>query len=122
MQEVADDIRAAGASLVAVSPQLPKYSKQVIKKHGLDYPVLADPGNNVASLYGLVFSLPEDLRTIYTSFGIELDRFNGDDLWRLPLPGRFIIGTDGVIQNVEVHPDYTRRPDPTRIVELLKTI
>lgn len=122
LQHVVDDIRQAQANLVAVSPQLPKYSKQVVKKHNLDFPVLADPNNRVASSYGLTFSLPGDLRDVYSSFGIELDRFNGNDLWQLPLPGRFIIGADRVIKSVEVHPDYTRRPDPTQIVELLSTI
>lgn len=122
LQQVVPDIRQTGANLVAVSPQLPKYSKQIVKKHNLEFPVLADPNNGVAGSYGLTFSLPDDLKTIYSGFGIELDRFNGNDLWQLPLPGRFIIGADRVIKNVEVHPDYTRRPDPTQIVKFLATI
>lgn len=117
-----EDIRQVGANLVAISPQLPKYSKQVVKKHNLDFPVLTDTNNDVANSYGLTFSLPEDLIEVYRGFGIDLDRFNGNDHWQLPLPGRFIIGKDGVIKSVEVHPDYTRRPDPAQIVDLLKEI
>lgn len=122
LQGIVEDIRHNGASLVAISPQLPKFSKQVVKKHHLDFPVLTDVNNEVASSFGLTFSLPKDLITIYSGFGIDLERFNGNDFWQLPLPGRFIIGTDGVIKSVEVHPDYTKRPDPDQIIDLLKSI
>jgi peroxiredoxin len=47
----------AGASLVAVSPQLEKISRQIVKKYGLTFPVLSDPGNQVAAIFGLKFAL-----------------------------------------------------------------
>lgn len=39
-------------------------------------------------------------------------RFNRDDSWTLPMPGRFVIGSDGMIAYAEVNPDFTRRPKP----------
>ena len=117
-----DQILATGATLVAVSPQLPKYSKQVVKKNNLKYPVLADIDNGVASLFGLTFTLPQQLQEIYSSFGIDLARFNGNESWQLPLSGRFIVDAQGVIREVEVHPDYTQRPDPEEIVKTLKKL
>lgn len=107
---------------MAVSPQLTKYSKQVVKKNGLGFPVLADSDNTLASLLGLTFSLPEDLKEIYSSFGIDLERFNGNSSWQLPLSGRFIVDKQGIIRDVQVDPDYTQRPDPTEILEILKTL
>ncbi len=48
-----------------ISPQLEKYNKQVAKKNRLTYSVLSDPDNVVAAKFGLVFTLPDDLRELY---------------------------------------------------------
>ena len=103
-----------------ISPQLEKYSTQVAKKHNLTFNVLCDQGNRVASQFGLVFSLPGDLRELYSGFGIDLERFNGDDSWTLPMPGRFILDQKGTIISADVNPDYTIRPEPGEIVEILR--
>ena len=42
--------------------------------------------------------------------------------WTLPLPGRFIMDGHGMISHVDVHPDYTIRPEPADIVKLLGSI
>ncbi len=117
-----DRILALGGTLVAISPQLNKYSKQVVKKNNLTFPVLADIDNSVASLFGLTFALPGELKKIYSGFGIDLSRFNGNDSWKLPMSGRFIINKDGIISSVEVHPDYTKRPDPSEIIGILQAL
>ena len=48
------DIRAAGATLVAVSPQTPDQSLTLAEQRELAFPVLSDAGNAVARDYGLV--------------------------------------------------------------------
>ena len=104
-----------------ISPQLEKYSKQVAKKHNLTFSVLGDAGNRVASKFGLAFTLPDDLRELYRKFGIDLERFNGDSSWSLPMPARYILDADGQIIQADVHPDYTRRPEPEDILKILRT-
>ena len=83
------------------------------------FEMLRDPGNEVAARYGLVFTLPEDLRQIYLGFGIDLARGNGDGTWRLPIPARFVIDRLGIIRAVDADPDYTRRPEPAQTVQSL---
>ena len=111
-----------GASLIAISPQLSKYSKQVVSKNKLTFPVLTDEHNGYATQLGLNFILPEKLQNVYTTLGIDLQRFNGNDSWVLPMPGRFIIDTNGIVRNTEVHPDHTLRPEPTEIIDLIKSL
>ncbi len=84
------------------------------------FEMLRDFGNHVAEKFGLVFTLPDDLREIYTKFGIDLARGNGDGTWRLPVPARFVIDGRGIIRSVDADPDYTRRPEPARTVEILQ--
>nr|WP_267313774.1 redoxin domain-containing protein [Desulfosediminicola flagellatus] len=111
-----------GGSFIAISPQLSKYTQQVVKKNNLTFPVLVDADNGYAEKLGLTFPLPEKLKEVYKGFGIDLERFNGNNSWKLPMSGRFIIASDGIIRSTEVHPDHTIRPEPKEIVDLLKSI
>ena len=85
----------------------------------LSFELLRDLGNQVAEAYGLVFTLPEDLRAIYRKLGIDLAQGNGDGTWRLPIPARFVIDRQGLIRAVDADPDYARRPEPARTIEIL---
>ena len=107
--------------MVVISPQLEKYTRQMAKKHHLTFSVLGDPGNKVAGLFGLVYRLPDDLRELYQNFGIDFNRFYGNDSGTLPMPGRFIINGRGTIIHADVHPDYTKRPEPKDIPTILKS-
>lgn len=115
-------MKELGGSIVAICPQLNKYTKQVVKKHELTFPVLADIDNRYAEKLGLNFALPEKLKELYGGFGIDLERFNGNDTWELPMPARFLVDTRGVIRGTEVHPDHTIRPEPSDIVDFIKSL
>src|SRR5262249_56682278 len=88
----------------------------------MDFAMLRDFGNRVAEAYGLVFTLPDDLRAIYLKFGIDLARGNGDGTWRLPMPARFVIDGTGVIRAADVDPDYTKRTEPAETVAVLRQL
>ena len=105
---------------MAISPQLPENSAKIARRHKLAFDVLSDAGNAWARRMGLVYTLPDDLRGAYEAFGIDLSRFNGDDSWELPLPGRFVVAGDGTIVHRDVDPDYTHRPEPAETVERLR--
>ena len=83
---------------------------------------MSDPGNLIAKAYGLVHTLPEDLRKIYLQFGIDLPKHNGDDTWTLPLPARYIIDRKGIVRYAEVNVDHTVRPEPESTIAALKEL
>jgi peroxiredoxin len=114
------EITAVGATLAVISPQVARTPRETEEPKAMDFAMLRDFGNRVAEAYGLVFTLPDDLREIYVKFGIDLARGNGDGTWRLPIPARFVIDRQGVIRAVEADPDYTRRPEPAQTVEILE--
>jgi len=105
---------------VVISPQVARTPRETEDPKPLPFEVLRDFGNRVAEAYGLAFTLPEDLREIYLKFGIDLARGNGDGTWRLPVPARFVIDGQGIIRAVDADPDYTRRSEPARTVEILE--
>ncbi len=115
-------IREAGASLVAISPQSAPNSRKSVRTNNLEFPILSDPRNEVAASFGLRFRLPDYLIELYKQLQNELPAFNGDDSWTLPMPGRFVIGQDGMIRYAEVNPDYTRRPEPEDLLPALRPV
>jgi peroxiredoxin len=66
-QQVLGEITALGGRLVAISPQLPDGSLSTAEMNKLSFDVLSDVGNCVARSFGLVYSLPDELRAALTS-------------------------------------------------------
>lgn len=119
LEEVRPEIEARGASLVAISPQTQANSRKSQCDNKLGFPILSDPGASLANAFGLRFALPDDLIEVYRQFGNDLAKINDDPSWVLPMPARYVIGTNGVIAYAEVNPDYTRRPDPSELLPVL---
>ncbi|OQR30204.1 alkyl hydroperoxide reductase [Pseudomonas sp. Bc-h] len=109
-----------GASLVAISPQIQANSRKSVRQNHLSFPILSDAKSQVAEAFGLRFKLPDYLVDLYKGFGNDLPTFNDDPSWVLPMPGRFVIGQDGLIKYAEVNPDYTQRPEPTDLLPALR--
>ena len=123
LQEALPAIIERGAQLIAISPQSQLNSLKSERDNKVTFPILSDPGNEVAARFGLRFKLPDYLIELYRdSFKNDLSRTNGDSSWTLPMPARYVIGTDGVIAYAEVSPDYTRRPDPEELLPALSAL
>ena len=116
------DITAAGATLVAVSPQTPDNSLSTVEKNELTFVVLSDVDNVVANQYGLVFQLPKSLHPIYANFGIDIPAHNGDTTYQLPVPATYVIAPDGTVFHAFLNADYTKRLDPVDILATLRKL
>lgn len=122
LQQVLPDIKRLGAQLVAIAPETPDNSLSTKEKAELSFTVLSDSGNSVARKFGLVFTLPEYLRPIYQEFGIDLNAYNGDDTFELPVPATYVVDTHGAIVHAFVNVDYTQREDPETILAVLQKL
>jgi len=122
LQQRLAEINTAGAQLVAISPQLPDKSIDQVNNSQLTFEVLSDTGNLLAKECGLVFTLPESLRSIYDAWKIDIPDYNGDSSFELPIPASYIIDTTGKVHYAHVDMDYTRRLEPDIIIEQLKSI
>jgi peroxiredoxin len=119
LQAALPEIEARGASLIAISPQTAPNSRKSQRDNMLTFPILSDDRSQVAAAYGLRFSLPDYLVELYKGFKNDLPTFNDDPAWVLPMPARYVIGSDGIIAYAEVNPDYTQRPDPSELLPVL---
>ena len=116
------EIKSLGATLVAISPQVPEKSLATAEENKVSFEVLSDVGNKVARQFGLVFTLPERLRRLYKKFGADVAAANGDESYELPLAATYVIGVDGIIRYAFVDTDYTKRLEPEEVVKVLKKI
>lgn len=108
-----------GAELVVLSPQKSEFSAAMVKSYRIAFPMLRDFHNEVAAKFGVAFTLPDYLDALYRKFGDDPVAWNDTETWQLPMPSRFIIDQNGTIVDVEVNPDYTVRPEPETILEVL---
>ena len=115
-------MEGAGGSLTLISPQTPQNTRRTVNRFKLSVDLLSDAGNQVAREYGLVWELPEDLREVYLRFGTDLEEYNGDGSWTLPMPARYVIDGEGIVRWASVSPDYTMRPDPIATIEALRAL
>lgn len=111
------------ATMVSISPQVPQFNKQIIERQRLNFDLSSDSGNEIANQFGLRWEMVNPLKEVYDNkFNIKLPQYNGDDSWTLPVPARFVVGTDGLIKYAEYSVDYTKRPNPDVLIDVLKTL
>lgn len=120
LQKHLKSINAAGASLVAISPEAPDETAKTVKKSQLGFYVLSDVKGEVAKSFGLTFPLPKDLVGVYKKFGIELDKVNATKKWELPLSATYIVDSDGKIVYSFVEADYRKRAETSELVTILQ--
>jgi peroxiredoxin len=119
-QQVLPDLKAAGASLVAISPEKPDDTLSTAEKNALTFEVLSDVGQKVGRAFGLVYQFGDELKSAYHGFGLDIPAKNAADEWALPLSATYVIGRDGVIIYAYTDADYRDRADPTDVLAVLK--
>lgn len=122
LQDINADVRALGARIVMLTPELERYTRNLHKKLNLTFDILTDLHLKTAEQFGLVFVLPDYLRELYKSFGNALDRFHDEAEFRLPIPARYIIDSSGIIRVADVNADYTIRTEPSETVAALRAV
>lgn len=120
MNLVLPQIAQAGASLVAISPQIVKQAYFMHDQHNLHFPLLSDSGNKVARLFVLTYRVPELQEAVYRRAFVNLPFINGDESWELPIPATYILERDGTVLYASGNEDYTERPEPSDIVVALR--
>lgn len=118
-QAALPDVEAAGAHLLAITPQPTGSCSAIAERDLLAFPVLSDTGNRVSDQYGIAYALAPVLRGLYSRLGHDLPSLNQTGDWRVPLPATFVIGMDGRIVRANVEPVAHRRLEPAEVIRTL---
>jgi peroxiredoxin len=122
LQEIHSEVRALGAEIVVVTPELERYTRALHKKLNLTFDILTDFHLKIAEQFRLVFTLPDYVRDLYKSFGSTLDRFHDESEYRLPIPARYVVDKQGIIRTADVNADYTIRSEPSETLRQLRAL
>jgi len=119
MNLILPEIKAAGASLLAISPQTVRQSFFMVDQHKLRFPLLSDANNQLAQQWGLAYRVPDGQQSVYQRAMVNLPFANGNDSWQLPVPATYVLDRDHTVLYASVNPDYTERPEPADILQKL---
>jgi peroxiredoxin len=106
-----------GVGLVAIGPQAPGESLSTKESKQLTFPVLSDPGNQIAGQLGILTAPSDGARAAQLQLGLDLTQVNADRTTALPMPAAVIADAGGVIRWIDVHPDYTTMAEPGHILQ-----
>ena len=113
------EFTARGARAVSIMPEIGEYTREVRALTGDALTVLSDIDNGYALSIGLVMWLGEEVCSLYRQYGVEIDRYQGNDGWFVPIPATFVLDRSGVVKGRKVDPDFRHRMD---IEDILTTL
>ena len=103
------EIVAAGGDVVSIVPETAQSARALRQSRGLPFRVLTDLDLSYAFSLGLVFWVGDKIKDAYRQFGIDLERFQGNGGWLLPIPATLVVGTGGRVKARFVDPDFRHR-------------
>jgi peroxiredoxin len=121
------EVRARSAFFLAISPQNRRQNDFTLQQHGLPFPILSDPGAQVADAFGAAYGVPQHHRAYYQGILINIPFVNSgatyrnatESSWRLPIPATFVIDRQGTIVFSRGYADFRVRPEPADVLASL---
>lgn len=108
------------ASVIAVTPETTSNANIMIEKTGMTFSVISDSEGDIMKQYDVLFEVTEEYQnTIINNLHSNIAENNGADAALLPIPATYIIGQDGVIEEVFFDYNYKIRASVKDIVEKL---
>jgi peroxiredoxin len=118
LQRALAEVAAAGATLVAISPNKPDITANTVDELELDFPVLSDHDNQVARMFNLVYEMTPENIDLYREIGRDIGTLNGTGKWELPVPATYVIDGGGTIRYAFVDLNHRRRAEPSEVAAI----
>ena len=123
LEETYPAIQKLGASLVAIAPQQEKNAANQQADNKLSFPLLSDTKGSTMRAYKLLYDVPDDLKKVFLErYKIDLEEYNGEGKWQLPVTATLIIRADGTVEDGLVDLDYTKQMEPEDIIRALEKL
>jgi peroxiredoxin len=114
-------LRKLGASLTALSPQVPERLIEIKTRHKLEFNVASDLNNTLGARFGILYSFDEASRA-QSRGGTSIGEITGTGTWELPMPTVLVIDQQRIARFVDVHPDWLLRTEAEPILAAVSAI
>jgi peroxiredoxin len=115
-------LQGTGASLVAISPQIPARLLDIKQRHNLPFAVASDLGNELARSFGILYSFDEPSRQAALAKGHAIGEVTGTGTWELPMPAALVIDRARVVRFADVSPDWLVRTEADAIIDAVRSL
>ncbi len=116
------ELEKLGASLTAVSPQVPERLVEIKTRHGFGFNVASDIGNALGGRFGILYAFDEASQQASSSKGSWIGEATGTGTWELPMPTLIVIGQDRVVRFADVAPDWMVRTEAEPVIEAVRAL
>ena len=120
LKQALTEIAAAGAQVVSIMPETPKFVGKVAAGIDNAFLVLSDEGNGYSLSVNLVIWLGERIRRLDGDLELAIEKSQGNNAWFVPIPATFVVGADGRIIARFVDPDFRKRMDVEDVLAALR--
>jgi peroxiredoxin len=121
-QELYPALAELGATLVAISPQVPGRLAAIKNRYGFGFPVASDTGSKLGRRFGITFAPTPEAQARALAKGSDLGAELGTGTWELPMPTIVVIDADRVVRFADVHPDWLVRTEADVVVEAVRAL
>ena len=120
LQEVEEDMKSLGYTLVALTPDKPENLHKSIDKNDLTYELFSDHSMAASDAFGLSFTMDEKTKKRYDTYGLDMQEWSGESHYKLPVPAVYIV-KKGVVTFQYVNPTYKTRLDAQTLLAMLRS-
>jgi len=121
LARAAPEIKALGADVVAISPETRRYANELKQYAKAPFPILTDMDGGYALEANLLFWVGEEKRAAMRAGGFDIEPFQGNSTWMLPIPATFVVSQDGSVKSRFIDPDYRHRMEIEDLLAALKS-
>jgi peroxiredoxin len=115
-------LRDLGATLLALSPQIPDKLLAIKQRHGLEFLVGSDLNNELGQRFGILYSYDEPSKRAALSRNAHIGEVTGTGTWELPKPTVLVIGADRIVRFVNVSPDWLVRTEAGPVIQAVRAL
>jgi peroxiredoxin len=102
------EVAADGGQIVAIMPDLQKFTAELKSTSNVPFPILTDMDNGYALSLNLTIWVGAEMQKMMEGRQ-DLPAFQGNSSWMLPIPATFVVGRDGLVKARFIDPDYRKR-------------
>lgn len=115
-------LKALGASLTAVSPQVPERLVEIKRRHDLPFNVASDLGNALGRHFGVLYEFDDASKAAARAKGGFIGDTTGTGTWELPMPTAVVVDRGGRVAYADVSPDWLDRTEAAPILRAVQAL
>jgi peroxiredoxin len=116
LQDSLQLLTGKGAYVIGITPETEDNIAKTVEKTKASFSMVQDKGYTIMKAYDVNYTMDEAMVTKYKTYGVDLNKNNGNTDHVLPVPATYIINKSGKITFVHFDKDYTKRASVAQIM------